>query len=69
MLTKQDLNAIGDLIDVKLEPIQSDIKNLQKDMTVVKKDVKKIKKVLETDFGYHEKHHISEAFRHACNDN
>ena len=46
MLTKQDLNAIGNLIDTKLEkglaPLHSDIKNLQNDMSIVKKDVKKL---------------------------
>ncbi len=37
MLTKQDLNAIGDLMDVRLEkglkPIRQDIKKLRKDLT------------------------------------
>lgn len=50
MLTKQDLNAIGNLIDTKLEkrltPLHDDIKNLQEDMTTVKDDVKKLDKRL-----------------------
>jgi hypothetical protein len=36
MLTKQDLNAIGEIVDIKLEkrlkPIQQDIKKLRKDL-------------------------------------
>ncbi len=38
--------------------VKKDVKNLQSDMTVVKKDVKKVKKIIETDFGFHENQNI-----------
>lgn len=63
MLTKQDLNAIGSLIDTKLQkglaPLHSDIKNLQKDMTVVKKDVKKLRKDLTKTINFFDNSSIS----------
>ena len=54
MLSKSDISIIKDL----LNPIESKIGNLQSDMTVVKKDVKRVKKVIETDFGFHENQNI-----------
>ena len=54
MLSKTDIKAIKDL----LNPIETKIGNLQSDMTVVKKDVKKVKKIIETDFGFHENQNI-----------
>jgi tRNA U34 5-carboxymethylaminomethyl modifying GTPase MnmE/TrmE len=53
MLTKQDLNAIGNLIESKLEekleskfeeklaPIHNDIKTIKKDVTKLRKDLTK----------------------------
>ena len=68
MLSKTDIKAIKDLlnpIETKIGNLQSDmtvvkkdVKNLQSDMTVVKKDVKKVKKIIETDFGFHENQNI-----------
>lgn len=63
MLTKQDLNSIGTLIDTKLKkgltPLHSDIKNLQKDMTIVKKDVKKLRKDLDKTIDFFDKSNLS----------
>lgn len=71
MLTKQDLNAIGNLIDTKLEnkleskfeeklaPIHNEIKNLQKDMTIVKNDVKKLRKDLGKTIDFFDKSNMS----------
>lgn len=63
MLTKQDLNAIGELVDTKLEkkltPIHNDIKNLQKDVTTVKKDVCKLRKDLTKTINFFDKADIS----------
>ena len=71
MLTKQDLNAIGNLIDERLEskleskfqekltPIHNDIKNLQKDMTTVKKGVHKLRKDLTKTIYFFDKADLS----------
>lgn len=67
MLTKQDLNAIGELIDTKLEskleekltPIHNNIKNLQKDMTIVKKGVHKLRKDLTKTIYFFDKADLS----------
>lgn len=44
MLTKDDLIAIGQVIDQRLdksfEPIAKDIKSIKSDLTMVKKDVR-----------------------------
>lgn len=42
-LTKEDLQAIGDLISSQLEPIQNDILCIKKDVLEIKKDIIQIK--------------------------
>lgn len=44
MLTKSDLNQIGNVIDNKLEPIKKDLTILKTDVTILNKDVKYLKK-------------------------
>lgn len=44
MLTKQDLNAIGGLIDTKLE---SKLSPINSNISEIKKDLKHVKKVLD----------------------
>lgn len=44
MLTKTDLNQIGNVIEKRLEPIKKDLTCLKKDATDLKKDVKYLKK-------------------------
>lgn len=51
MLTKQDLDSIGNLITEKLKPIE-------KDIGIIKRDIKKINKNMERDFGFHESHNL-----------
>ena len=43
-LTKEDLQAISQLMDVKLDPIKADMSDLKKDMVEVKADVAGLKK-------------------------
>ena len=56
MLTKQDLNAIGALIDTKLKnglaPIHEDIK-------IIKNDVKKLRKDLDKTIDFFDKSSMS----------
>ena len=52
MLTKEDLLAISNLMDVKLKPIKEDIVELKSDVSVLKQDVAELKKdvaVLKVD--------------------
>lgn len=42
-LTKEDLQAISQLMDVKLDPIKADVSGLKKDMVEVKADVAGLK--------------------------
>lgn len=44
MLTKQDLNAIGNLMENKLKPIRKDISGLKQDVSGLKQDVSGLKK-------------------------
>ncbi len=46
-LTKEDLQAIGELLDAKLTPIQKDISNLKKDVSSLKEDVEELKDSME----------------------
>ncbi|MBI4098167.1 MAG: hypothetical protein HY426_03950 [Candidatus Levybacteria bacterium] len=39
MLTKTDLQQIGEVIDIKLEPVKKDLKVLKKDVNYLKKSV------------------------------
>lgn len=66
MLTKQDLNLIGNLLDSKLKTLKTDVsilktdvKDLQKNMSKVNKNIKKLTKVVEDDFNFHEKQSIN----------
>ena len=43
-LTKEDLQALSQLMDVKLDPIKADVSGLKKDMVEVKSDVSGLKK-------------------------
>lgn len=52
-LTKQDLTAIGNLIDERLEvKFEEKIKPIQKDLDTLKKGQRKIKKDLSTVINY-----------------
>jgi hypothetical protein len=59
MLTKQDLSAIGNLIDTKLKvglsPIQKDIKIIKKDVNGLKKYVAKLREDLTTTINFFDK--------------
>lgn len=44
MLTKSDIEIIGNIIDDKIEPIKGEIKILKNDVDVLKKDVSILKK-------------------------
>ncbi len=44
MLNKEDLLAISNLLDVKLEPIKADIVELKEDVSVLKKDVSSLER-------------------------
>ena len=43
-LTKEDLQALSQLMDVKLDPIKADVSGLKKDMVEMKSDVSGLKK-------------------------
>lgn len=43
MLTKQDLNAIGSLMESKLKPVRKDISSLKSDVSSLKIDVSSLK--------------------------
>jgi len=62
MLTKQDLNAIGSLMENKLKPVREDISvlkkdvfGLKKDVFYLKKDVKKLRSDLNTTINFFDK--------------
>ena len=42
-LTKEDLQAISDLMDVKLQPVKEDLSEVKEDVAVLKKDVSELK--------------------------
>ena len=42
-LTKEDLQAISDLMDVKLQPVKEDLSEVKEDIAVLKKDVAELK--------------------------
>lgn len=57
MLTKQDLNAIGNLIDTKLEnkleiKFEEKLTPIRNDIISIKKDVKKLRKDLTTTINF-----------------
>jgi hypothetical protein len=71
MLTKQDLKNIGDLIDSKLEEkleskleekleskFEEKLAPIYKEIKLIKKDTASIRKVIEKDFGFHEKQNM-----------
>ena len=56
MLTKQDLNAIGNLIDTKLESkLEEKLRPIHKDIKVIKKDLKKLQGDLTSTINYFDK--------------
>ena len=42
-LTREDLYAISQLLDTKLQPVQEDIRSLKTDVQVLKEDVRELK--------------------------
>jgi len=58
-LTKHDLQAIGTLVDerldTKLEPVKKDLATVKKDVKVIKKDVKQIRTDINSTLGYIDK--------------
>lgn len=55
MLTKQDLNEIGNLMENKLKPVRKDISGLKQDVSGLKKDVKKLRSDLNTTINFFDK--------------
>ncbi len=49
MLTKDDIEQLGNVIDAKLAPIQKDIKSLKKHITHIKKTVDVVARLLDNE--------------------
>lgn len=47
MITKNDLSAIGQIVDERLAPIAKNIKGIKSDLTKVQKDVRVMLAVLD----------------------
>jgi hypothetical protein len=56
MLTNQDLNAIGDLIDTRLESkLEEKLSPIRNNIQSIKKDVKKLRSGLKTTVNFFDK--------------